>query len=243
MTVFYLSWPSDDQLPTMHRRSWRELDYVGSFLLLSAAVLVVFPFQNVGLNGDSWKQAIFLAPLLTGLFCWAALFAWQAIAERLWADRLAAAFPLRLIRNRVYAAGVLNTLLLGFGYLLTIYAFPLRLQVVNGKSSLMAGVMLLPMLGSVAVGSAVAGVISNKRNFLFETLTLSSCLMLLGFGLMTTLSASPELEAKALGFLVFIGLGFGMSATVSTILAITESSIRDHGMWLCSGDAIAAGQG
>jgi hypothetical protein len=231
MIVFVLTWPKAEHLPTMHRRSWRELDYVGSFLLLSAAVLVVFSFQNVGSDGSKWSEASFLAPLITGVFCWVALFAWETLIERLWPDRLAAAFPMHLLRNRVYSAGVLNTMLLGFGFLMMVYAFPLRLQVVNGKTSLVAGLMLLPMLGSVALGSTLGGIISSKKNFLFETLLAASCLMLLGFGLMTTLSAEYDLEAKALGFLVFIGLGFGLSATVSTILAATETSLRDHGMW------------
>jgi len=232
MIIFYLSWPSAQQLPTIHRRRWCELDYPGSFLLVSAAVLVVFAFQNIGSGTNPWVRAIFLVPLIVGIVCWFVLFVWQALIEKSWPDRFAPAFPIRILRNRVYTGGVLNTLFLGFGYLMTIYAFPLRLQVVNGRGPMIAGVMLLPMLGSTAIGSVLAGVASSKRDLLFETLILSSSLMVLGFGLMSTLSDAYGVEAKSLGFVVFIGFGFGMSATASTILAATESSIRDHGMCL-----------
>jgi hypothetical protein len=227
--LFYMSWPEPEQLLSLQRRSWREVDYVGSFLLLSAAVLVVFSFQNAGSDGEKWGQAVFLAPFILGLACWAALFAWEAVVEKRWQQDIAAAFPIRLLRNRVYAAGVLNTLFLGFGFMLTVFAFPLRLQVINQKSPLVAGLMLLPLLCSVALGSTLGGIISSKRNYLFETLFVATCLNILGFGLMTTLSDSDQLEAKALGFLTFIGFGYGMTATASTIIAVLESSIEDHG--------------
>ncbi len=53
--------------------------------------------------------------------------------------------------------------------------------------------------------------------------------MILGAGLETTLSSSSALQVKALGFLVFIGFGFGMSAFCSTMVAAIESPISEHG--------------
>lgn len=227
--LFFLTWPKAEYLPTIEKRSCRELDLVSTTLLIAASILFVFPFQNAGEENDVWNKAIFIAPLVVAVVCWVALVAWEYVAEKKWGDRLATAFPLRLLRNRVYAAATVNMILLGFPFLLVVYAFPLRLQVVNGKTSLTAGVMLLPMLGSVAVGSVAGGMLNGAKNRLFETLFIAAALMLLGSGLMTTLSGSQDLEPKALGFLVFIGLGFGLNASSSTILAATESSIRDHG--------------
>ncbi len=59
---------------------------------------------------------------------------------------------------------MLNALFLGFPFMMIVYAFPLRFQVVNGKSALLAGVMLLPMLGGVSIGSFVGGVINREKN-------------------------------------------------------------------------------
>ncbi len=229
MAIFFFTWPKAEHLPTIEQHSWRSLDFVGSFLVVAASVLVTFSFQNAGSDVDQWRQAIFLAPLIVGIFCWAALLLWEWVVERLWRDRVLAAFPMRLLRNRVYVAAMLNTLFLGFPFLMMVYAFPLRLQVVNGQSPLMAGVMLLPMLGGVSIGSLLAGVASREKNRIFETLVLASSLMLLGVGLETTLSDSFVLEAKALGFLPLIGFGFGLSASSSTMAATFESPISEHG--------------
>ncbi|KAL1893194.1 hypothetical protein Sste5346_006626 [Sporothrix stenoceras] len=227
MAVFALTWPNEKYLPVIERHPWSSLDIVGSVLLIAAAALVTFAFQNAGVNPDQWNQAIFLAPLLTGIFCWAALFSWQAIVEKRY-KHIMPAFPLKLLRKHVYASATLTTLFLGFPFFAVIFTFPLRLQIVNGKSGLMAGVMLLPLLAGVSFGSALTGFLNLKHNRLFETLVVAGGLMIIGCALETTLSDSATLEAKALGFLPFIGLGLGLGASATTILAATEAPPGDH---------------
>ncbi|KAJ3578121.1 hypothetical protein NPX13_g2447 [Xylaria arbuscula] len=226
--LFFITWPKPQFLPDLERRSWIELDYFGSSLLIAAAVLIVFPFQNADSATDGWDKPIFLAPLIIGLIAFFGVFAWSFFVDRRWGDKVAAALPMNLLRDRVYASAVLNTLFLGFPYILVIYAFPLRCQVVNGKDALVAGVMLLPMLGSSAIGSAVSGKVNGKVDHSCETLVVATSFMVLGCGLLTIISGSVTLEAKALGFLVFVGLGFGLSVSTTTMLAALRSSVRDH---------------
>ncbi|KAF5013545.1 hypothetical protein FDECE_468 [Fusarium decemcellulare] len=229
LAIFFFTWPEAKYLPTIERRAWKELDYLGSFLAISAAVLVVFAFQTAGTSssGGGWKTALFIAPLLCGLLCWGLLLAWQMLIQRRWHDRFAPAFPISLFRNRVYSTAVINTLLIGFPYLLLIYAIPVRIQVVSNKSALVGGVMLLPMLGTSALGSILAGKINSVKNYVFETLLVGSCLMMLGCGLLSTLSHTPD-EAKLLGFITFCGLGFGLTVASSTMLSTIEAPIRDY---------------
>lgn len=229
MILFYLAWPKAEHLPTMHRRSWRDLDILGSFLLIAAAVLVVFAFQNAGYDNDGnpWAKGMFIGPLVVGVICWLVLFVWEGALEHHWSHKMAA-LPLILIRNRVFAAATLSTILLGFAYLATLYAVPLRLQVVNGKSPVMAGVMMLPMLGGTGIGSVLTGIFSKKQNRLFETMTVATIMVTLGLALETTVSDTAELEPKFLGFLVFIGLGYGMITSSATIFTTIEAPIMEH---------------
>ncbi|KAI1203888.1 major facilitator superfamily transporter [Nemania serpens] len=228
LLLFLMVWPKPQYLPNLERRSWRELDYFGSSLLIAATVLVIFPFQNAGGTTDSWGQAIFLAPLIIGLIAFSGVFAWSIFVDKRWGDGIAAALPMSLLRNRIFALAALNTMFLGFPYILIIYAFPLRCQIVNEKDALIAGIMLLPMLGASAIGSAVSGKVNGTKDRSCETLVVASGFIVLGCGLLTTVSGSADLEPKALGFLVFVGLGFGLSASTTTMLATLQSSIRDH---------------
>jgi hypothetical protein len=196
---------------------------------MAASVLIVFSFQNASVDQDQWGQAVFVAPLVFGVVCFAALLMWEYYVHRRWQGEKAEALPMVLLQNRAYTAGVLNTLFTGFAYFICIYAFPIRFQVVNGKSALDAGIMLLPMLVAASFGSILGGFINRMKNMLFQSLLLASTVMLLGCALETTLSDGQDIEPKTLGFFVFIGLGFGLTASASTMLAIFESPLREHG--------------
>ncbi|KAF9769689.1 hypothetical protein IL306_012854 [Fusarium sp. DS 682] len=211
------------------RRAWKELDFVGSLLAIAASVLVVFSFQHAGTerSNNGWKTAVFIAPLVCGLLTSGLLIAWQIYIQHRWHDRFAPAFPINIFRNRVYSTAVINTLLNGFPYLLLIYAIPLRFQVVSGKSALISGVMLLPMLGTSAIGSIIAGKVNSTKNYTFESLVVGSSVMTLGCGLLVSLSHEPD-DAKLLGYMTFCGLGFGLTVASSTMLSTVEVPIKDY---------------
>lgn len=141
-------------------------------------------------------------------------------------------FPLRLIKKRVYMGYVFSTLLAGFPYFMVIYSLPLRLQVVNGKSPLLAGVSLLPMLGAVAVGSTVGGAMNGKKNRTCATLFAAALFMVTGTALLSTLTNTFRVEPKMYGFQVLVGLGFGLTVSTVSLGAGLECEARDNSKWL-----------
>ena len=231
LVLFCIAWPKANQIHHAERRPFRELDLVGCVLLIAASVLVVFSFEEGGLGVNAWGSALFIAPLFIGCVCWALLFGWEAIVARQWEHSIAAIFPMRLLKRRVYMAGVLCTLLSGFPYFVVIYSLPLRFQVVNEKSALLAGIGLLPMLASAAIGSTLGGALNAKKNRSFQTLLVAACLMLIGTSLLSTLSNTLVVEPKTYGFQVFVGLGFGLTVSTVSILGTAESELRDNGTY------------
>jgi MFS family permease len=230
LAIFFFSWPKEGQLPIPPRRHWQNFDYLGSFFVIVAAVLVVFAFQEVAREG-SWRSAIFIGPLISGLVSWGALVGWEAWAGRRFTDRISLAFPISLFRNRFYAAAATSTLFMGYPFLLIIFSFPTRAQVVSGKSAVIAGVMLLPMLASSSVATIISGKINSDKDRYFVTIFAGACFMTIGCGLLSTVRDSSD-DSKALGFLVFTGLGFGMSTSASTMAGSLEASASDRGKWM-----------
>lgn len=229
MAIFWFTWPGAEYLPTLQRRRWSEFDALGSLLIIAATALMVFAFQNAGeTSGKAWGRAVFIAPLVFSISSWGALILWENFILRRFGDRIALVFPVNLFRNRVYASAALSTLLLGFPYLLLVFSFPLRAQVVRGRGALIAGLMLLPMLGTTALGSVIGGKLNATKNYLFELFLTGSSLMVLACGLLTIISEATD-DAKALGFLTFAGLGFGLSTTAATMVATVEAPIKDYG--------------
>ncbi|KAJ4418989.1 hypothetical protein N0V82_005214 [Gnomoniopsis sp. IMI 355080] len=92
----------------------------------------------------------------------------------------------------------------------------------------MTGVLMLPMLGATGLGSAITGAISSKKNRLSETMTVATVMVTIGLALETTVSDSPQLEPKFVGFLAIIGLGYGMITSSATMFTTMEAPISEH---------------
>ncbi|OAQ77312.1 MFS multidrug transporter [Purpureocillium lilacinum] len=216
--MFLVFWPRKQDIAPTVRRSWKSFDYAGSALVIAAAVLVVFAFQNVGVAPvNIWHTAEFIAPVTVGIVCWAALFMWQYAVETKTASRIMPAFPLSLFRNRFYASGVATTLLLGFPLFVLLFSVPLRARIVSDKSALAAAAMLLPMLVASAFGCVVAVGINSKKNFLSESMFVGASLSAIGCALLTTLSERGS-DGKLLGYIALAGLGGGLSITSATAI-------------------------
>jgi len=228
LIAFIIAWPKPHQIHHPERRPLKQLDFLGAGLVIAASVLVVFSFQEAGLRADVWNQAIFVAPLVVGVVLWFALFGWEVLAARKWESTLMTMFPLRLIKRRVFMGHFVTTLLAGFPYFMVIYALPLRIQVVNGRSQLTAGVSLMPMLGSVAVASTISGMVNSKKDFIFPTLFAGAILMTIGSGALSSLENAVALPAKMYGFEVFVGLGFGLMVSTVSMGASLECELRDR---------------
>ncbi|KAH8885839.1 MFS general substrate transporter [Thozetella sp. PMI_491] len=227
--LFVVAWPKPGLIPDIEQKSYKEADFIGSILLIAAAVLVIFAFQNASNNPGEWGNPAFIATLIFGIGCWAILFAWERCLPGRWGLRTKPAWPSALIRNRIYMAGILTAMFIAFPFFTIVFALPLRYQLINGQSALMAGVLLLPLLGATAIGSMLGAGMSNKENRIFETALVGGFLLSVGCGLLMTLSTdgSDALETKISGFIVLVGLGNGLSAAAITILAAVESSVYD----------------
>ncbi|KAM3517742.1 hypothetical protein NHJ13051_008732 [Beauveria bassiana] len=230
MTIFLLAWPSKSQHNPPSRLQWKNFDFFGTLLIIAASVLIVFAFQRAGeTSRNIFSSSIFIAPLTTGLLCWGGVFVWAFLVESgRFGAGLVPALPFKLFRNRHYTSAALTTLLIGYPYLQIMFTFPSRAQIVSGKSVMMSGLELLPLVGGSALGSVIGGMVNGKKNFLFETIATGCCFTLLGCGLLSTVQGRAD-DTKALGFLVFAGLGFGLSTAAATMLVTFEAAIADAG--------------
>ncbi|KAJ6438403.1 hypothetical protein O9K51_08995 [Purpureocillium lavendulum] len=227
-SMFLLFWPREEDILPVVRRSWRSFDYAGSFLLVAAAVLLVFAFQNVGVATESlWDSASFIAPVAVGLGCWVALFMWQYTIGDTNVWNVMPAIPLSLFRNRFYASGVATTLFLGFPLFVLLFSVPLRAQLVSDKSALVSAAMLLPMLVASACGCVVAVAVNAKRNFLPESMLVGASLSTLGCALLTTLSEQGD-DRKLLAYITLAGLGGGFSITSATAIVAVHIPPLDY---------------
>lgn len=118
-------------------------------------------------------------------------------------------------------------MLAGFPYFMVVFALPIRLQVVNQKSALIAGIALLPLLGSVAMGSIIGGALNGNRDLKFPTLVVGAISLTIGCAALSTLEATSVVQGGLYGFQIFVGLGFGLLVSTVSVGAYLECEIRD----------------
>lgn len=120
-------------------------------------------------------------------------------------------------------------LLTGFPFYVAVITLPEWFQIVNSRSSVAAGIGLLPLLGASAVGSAIGGAVSNKKNRTSFTLVAASGFQLLGVGPLSNLSDSAHVPPSQYGCQVLLGLGLGMAVSTATIMTAVQADRHDHG--------------
>lgn len=134
------------------------------------------------------------------------------------------------------------TFLIGFPFFVVIINLPLRFQIVNGDGPIMAGVHLIPMLGSSAfgnnnrfcskdlilyqTGSTIGGILSSRKNLTSYSVIIGSCFVLLGTGLLSTVSHRASISPSQYVYQIIFGFGTGISFS-SSVLMTTLSNTPD----------------
>lgn len=93
----------------------------------------------------------------------------------------------------------------------------------------MAGVHLLPLLSATAFGSGLGGAISSKKNFTSYSVIAAGALMLIGSGLLSTLSTSREIEGKQYAYQFIMGIGIGITMSSITLMTAVANTYENVG--------------
>ncbi|KAK4230948.1 putative multidrug resistance protein [Podospora fimiseda] len=222
----YTLWPDERRNKYGIWTKIAKIDFIGNTLLALASILLVFALQEGGSFVWRWSSPVIIWSLTISGVCWVLLCIWESYLFYGTSRRIEPIFPMRLIVARVYCSTLLNTLMTGFVYIALVIKIPERLQIIYGDSALMAGVHLLPMLGSCAFGSFLGGAISKRVNLTSQTLIVGNALQVLGLGLVFGFARNLDL-AYLLGFTSIYGLGVGLSFAACTIIAAIEAGNED----------------
>ena len=141
-------------MPNIKPRHGSRLDYRGVILLLATIVPMLLAFSWAGSRYD-WASV-----QVVGCLSWAAaglvLFTYAELHTE---EPL---LPMSLFRNRVFAVSALVTLISGVGMMGSFFYIPLFVQGVIGSSATNSGLVMMPMMISMAIASAIAGQLMSR---------------------------------------------------------------------------------
>jgi EmrB/QacA subfamily drug resistance transporter len=179
-----------------------KLDYRGIVLLLATVVPLLLAFSWAGSRYD-W-----ISPQVIGLFAWAGaglgLFTYTEVRTE---EPL---LPMSLFRNRIFAVSALVTLISGVGMMGCFFYIPLFVQGVIGASATNSGLVVMPMMISMAIASAIAGQLMSRLGRYRILGILGLALMVCGALLLSQLGVNSTRSDVTYAMIVF-GVGLGTS--------------------------------
>jgi EmrB/QacA subfamily drug resistance transporter len=219
--IFYINLPTGllalfvvaAALPSPSARRQHEIDYRGG-VLLTVALTATILFTSLGGVTFAWTSPITLT--LVGLSIISAagfvIVEWRALEPLL---------PMGLFGNRNFVLASSVGLIVGLSLFGAVTFLPIYLQVANGVSPSVSGLMLMPMMIGMLITSIASGRIISRwgRYKLFPV--AGTAIMTLGLAMLSRLSLESQEWQTSLDAL-WLGLGMGLVMQV-LILAVQNS--------------------
>jgi EmrB/QacA subfamily drug resistance transporter len=226
--VFYVNLPvgvaalviTSAALRLPRQRRGHAIDFLGAALLVGAITSLIL-LTVWGGNEYAWGSLT-----IVGLAVAAAILLTAFVAQEHRA--LEPIIPLRLFRNSVFTVASVTALIVGLAMFGAILFLPLYLQIVKGSSATNSGLLLLPIMSGILVGSTTCGRIITHvgRYKLFPVLGLA--LMTIGFACFSRMDAATSRLVSS-AFMVLVGVGIGFVTPVLVLAVQNAVDQRDLG--------------
>jgi hypothetical protein len=202
---------------------FREMDFVGGFLVIAAFVLGV---MAVSMGGISWPWnsgkviGMFVASgILFILLGFQQVYTIFTTVER----RI---FPVQFFRSRTVLILFAMTSAGGTAIFIPIYMIPIFFQFVHNDSALEAGVRLLPFIMLMIFAVISNGAVMSATGYYMPWYTAGGTFVIIGGALLYTVDIDTS-TAAIYGYTILAGFGDGLFAQASFSVAQAVVSPED----------------
>lgn len=199
-------------------------DGVGNILSVVWPIPLLFALQEAGAQYE-WKSGVIIGTLVTGIVLFLLFGFYEAWIS--YKTKIDATFPIRFLTKPSTALLLLSMLLLGMPFYVMFIQVPQRFQGVNFTSAQRSGILLLPVSLTTPVGAIVGGALMNKKLAAEWLLIISSAVVCIGVGLMSSLPVTSHISHATYAYEVITGIGLGLQSTVYYMLLYTSVEEKD----------------
>ncbi len=211
---------TDRALKLHHVRREHSIDYLGAVLMVAGVVSLLLGMvrgREVGWTSPEIVGLLGVGIALTMAFLW-----WETKAAE-------PILPLRLFRNRIFSVSSAIGFVIGFAMFGAIVFLPVYLQIVQGVSPTVSGLLLLPLMLGLLTASIGSGRAISRRGKYKVYPVVGTGVVALAMFLLSHLSVQTPRWQTSLSMLV---LGVGIGLTMQVIVLATQNSVdmRDMGI-------------
>ncbi|ELQ38029.1 major facilitator superfamily transporter [Pyricularia oryzae Y34] len=211
------------QLKTGECCPWRtrikQFDPAGTVVFMPAVVSLLLALQWAGTE-YAWSDARIIA--LLAIF---GVLAAVWLGLQWWQDEHAT-MPPRIIKKRTVWAACIYAFAGGGAFISSSYFIPIWFQAVQGVSAVESGIRILPFLLALVVASLFAGAVVTIWGYYAPFLWISTVVMSVGFGLLSTWNPRTK-QPIWIGYQVVAGAGVGFGMQQPVIAVQTVLDIED----------------
>jgi EmrB/QacA subfamily drug resistance transporter len=208
-------------LPTVKRPdASRSLDFLGAGIFTVAVGSLLIGLTNK--QTQDWSSFEVGGLILIGL----ALGALFVFVESRAKEPIV---PLDLWKDRTYAASIIATFLISFGFFGAAVFLPQWFQFVQGASPTNSGLYSLALLAGLIISSVASGIIVSRTGRYKVVIMTGLSVMAVGLFLMSNLRADTELPILWV-WMFITGLGIGPTLSVFTIVVQNAVPMRSLGV-------------
>ncbi|MCS4275691.1 EmrB/QacA subfamily drug resistance transporter [Mycetocola sp. BIGb0189] len=196
------------------------IDWLGAVLLGAAvsAIVLLTTWGGTEFAWASWQTATMIAFIVVAFV---AFVRWELhTSEPL--------VPLLVFRNRSFTMASILGFMSGAVMFASVLYLPLFQQGVQGASASESGLQLLPMMVPVVIVSIIAGRVMTRTGRYRIFPIIGSASMIIGGALLSTMTADTTWLVTG-AFMVFIGIGSGLTQQMTTTIAQNSVEQRDIG--------------
>ncbi|KAK4208331.1 MFS general substrate transporter [Rhypophila decipiens] len=217
----------------------QRVDFFGGGLLLVSTLAMVAAFEEAGLD-FGWNSAFVITLLCVSVVVWAAFIFWERRVTLRYKSGTSATepvFPWHFFTDRVWLGMSLASLSLGAVWVAGVYQLPQRFMVLHGLPPLDAGIRVMAYTGVAPISSILTAGIAKKGVPPIYIVLFVSCLQVIGFALLGSLSTSTD-DIRTIGSAQYgyqVIAGFGCGSNISLLGLMTPFSVKEKDLAVAMG--------
>ncbi len=197
-------------LPWFRTNRKQRVDYRGGLFLMAAAVALLLGLSTGG-NQFGWTSL----PVLSAFAVTAAMLLGFLVTEKRMG--MAGVLPLALFRQRAYVVSISALAVVGLGMFGVMQFMPLFVQGAQGLSATSSGLVTMPMMGGLVVGSIMAGQGVSRFGHARGLAVTGGLVSALGAFLLSTLEADSSQNLTRL-YMILLGYGIGVAMPLYSLV-------------------------
>ncbi|KAJ6615515.1 MFS transporter [Mycena sp. CBHHK59/15] len=219
--IFFFKAPGDERKgePLPFAERIKQFDPWGTVIFIPAIISLLLALQWGG-SKYPWKNARIIA-----LFVVFGVLISIFIAIQIWKQD-EATVPPRILKQRSIMSAAWFALCLGSSFFVLVYFLPIWFQAIKGVSAVKSGIDNLPMILSLVISSLVAGGIITVVGYYTPFMILSTVLMSVGAGLLSTFTVNTG-HAHWIGYQIIFGFGVGFGMQQAIMASQTVLDLKD----------------